>query len=136
VSPVTEEESKVKNAMLRAVLVSMIAIVPAVSYAQSGGNANGPVTRAQVNQELIDLESVGYNPAAANNATYPDDVELAMRRLARKRADEARLAQERKRHEQEPVAQSGYGDPPAVNVESGGPATVSGGVQPPAYRHH
>ena len=120
--------------MLRAALVSMMAIVPAVSFAQSGGNGNGPVTRAQVTQELIDLESVGYNPSASNNATYPNDVELAMRRLAEKRADEARLAQERQR--QEPVAQSGYGDPPAVNVESGGPATVSGGEPPPAYRHH
>ncbi|MFT0168269.1 DUF4148 domain-containing protein [Paraburkholderia mimosarum] len=72
--------------MLRAAVVSMMAIVPAVSFAQSAGNGNGPVTRAQVSQELIDLESVGYNPSAANNATYPDDVELAMRRLAEKRA--------------------------------------------------
>ncbi len=120
--------------MLRAAVVSMMAIVPAVSFAQSAGNGNGPVTRAQVSQELIDLESVGYNPSAANNATYPDDVELAMRRLAEKRAEQARLAQERQR--QEPVAQSGYGDPPAVNVESGGPATVSGGEPSRVYRHH
>jgi hypothetical protein len=117
--------------MLRAALVSMMAIVPAVSFAQSVNN--GPVTRAQVLQELADLESVGYNPASANDATYPEDAQRAMRRLAEKRANEARLAQVRE--QQEAVAQSGYGDPPAVNVESGGPAAVAGG-QPPAYRHH
>jgi hypothetical protein len=118
----------VKNAMLRAALVSMMAIVPAVSFAQSAGTHNGPVTRAQVLQELVDLESVGYNPASANDATYPEDVQSAMRRLTEKRANEARLAQEQ-------VAQSGYGTPPAPNAEAGAPA-ASGSEPPPAYRHH
>ena len=125
-------ESKVKNAMLRTALVSLMAIVPAVSFAQSVNN--GPVTRAQVIQELIDLESVGYNPASANDATYPEDAQRAMRRLTEKRANEARLAQERQQQEQ--IAQSGYGDAPAVNVEAGGPAAVTGGEQAHAYRHH
>ncbi|WP_321929465.1 DUF4148 domain-containing protein [Paraburkholderia guartelaensis] len=116
-----------KNAMLRAALVSMMAIVPAVSFAQSAGTHNGPVTRAQVLQELVDLESVGYNPASANDATYPEDVQRAMRRLAEKRANEARLAQEQ-------VAQSGYGAPPAPDTEAGAPAVS--GSEPPAYRHH
>ncbi|MCP3709627.1 DUF4148 domain-containing protein [Paraburkholderia sp. CNPSo 3274] len=118
----------VKNAILRAALVSMMAIVPAVSFAQSTGTQNGPVTRAQVLQELADLESVGYNPASANDVTYPEDVQRAMRRLTEKRANEARLAQAQ-------VAQSGYGAPPAQNGEAGAPAAVSGS-EPPAYRHH
>lgn len=118
----------VKNAMLRAALVSMMAIVPAVSFAQSAGTHNGPVTRAQVLQELVDLESVGYNPASANDAAYPEDVQNAMRRLTEKRANEARLAQQQ-------VAQSGYGAPAAQNGEAGTPAAVSGS-EPPAYRHH
>ncbi|WP_092003867.1 DUF4148 domain-containing protein [Paraburkholderia lycopersici] len=120
--------------MQRMALVSMMAIVPAVSFAQSSSNNNGPVTRAQVIQELIDLESVGYHPASANDATYPDDAQSAMRRLAAKRADEARLAQERQ--QQEPAAQSGYGAPPAPSGESGAPAVVSGGATPSVYRHH
>jgi hypothetical protein len=125
-------ESQVKNAMLRAALVSMMAIVPAVSFAQSANN--GPVTRAQVIQELVDLESVGYNPASANDVTYPEDAQRAMRRLAEKRANEARVAQERQQQDQ--LAQSGYGAPPAVNVEAGGAAAVPGGEQAHAYRHH
>jgi hypothetical protein len=95
---------------------------------------NGLVTRAQVIQELVDLESVGYNPASANDATYPEDAQRAMRRLTEKRANEARLAQERQQQEQ--IAQSGYGDAPAVNVEAGSPAAVTGGEQAHAYRHH
>ncbi|PVX71255.1 uncharacterized protein DUF4148 [Paraburkholderia unamae] len=118
-------ESTVKNAMVRTALVSMMAIVPAMSFAQSVSNNNGPVTRAQVVQELIDLESVGYNPASANDVTYPEDAQRAMRLLAEKRAKEARLAQERQQQGQ--VAQSGYGAPPAANGEAGAPAAVSGG---------
>ncbi|WP_343670730.1 DUF4148 domain-containing protein [Paraburkholderia heleia] len=122
-----------KNAMRRAALVSMIAIVPAVSFAQSSSTHNGPVTRAQVLQDLMDLESVGYRPASANDATYPEDVQSAMRRLAEKRANEARLAREQ-------VAQSGYGAPPAPNAEASAPAAVSGSEPPPGYRdtyrHH
>ncbi|MBB2928930.1 hypothetical protein FHX59_003361 [Paraburkholderia silvatlantica] len=118
----------VKNAMLRAALVAMMAIVPALSFAQSSSTHNGPVTRAQVLQELIDLESVGYRPASANDATYPEDVQSAMRRLAEKRANEARLAQEQ-------IAQSGYGAPPAPNAEASAPAAVSGSEPPPGHCH-
>ncbi|WP_321964755.1 DUF4148 domain-containing protein [Paraburkholderia sp. J7] len=127
-----------KNVMLRAALVSMMAIVPAVSFAQANSTQNaaqnGPVTRAQVLQELVDLESVGYNPASANDVNYPEDVQSAMHRLAEKRANEARLAQARQQQEQ--VAQSGYGAPPAQNGEAGAAAAVSGSEPPPAYRHH
>jgi len=107
-----------KSPMLRAALVSMIAIVPAISFAQSV--QNGPVTRAQVLQEIVDLESVGYNPSVPNNVTYPQDIQDAMRRLAEKRANEARLA-----HEQQ-VAQSGSGAQPVPGTESGGPAVPAG----------
>nr|WP_321938513.1 DUF4148 domain-containing protein [Paraburkholderia sp. J8-2] len=128
--------------MLRVALVSMMAIVPAVSFAQANSTQNGaqntaqngPVTRAQVLQELVDLESVGYNPASANDVNYPEDVQSAMHRLAEKRANEARLAQARQQQEQ--VAQSGYGAPAAQNGEAGAAAAVSGSEPPPAYRHH
>ncbi|WP_415764695.1 DUF4148 domain-containing protein [Paraburkholderia sp. J10-1] len=124
--------------MLRVALVSMMAIVPTVSFAQANSTQNtaqnGSVTRAQVLQELVDLESVGYNPASANDVNYPEDVQSAMHRLAEKRANEARLAQARQQQEQ--VAQSGYGAPPAQNGEAGAPAAVSGSEPPPAYRHH
>jgi hypothetical protein len=125
----------VKNAMLRTALVSMIALVPAIpaiSFAQS--IHNGPVTRAQVLQELVDLESVGYNPATGNDINYPDDVQRAMQRLEARRADEARLAQEQAQPQQD-ITQSGYGAEPVQTSEAGGPAPARNS-EPPAYLHH
>ncbi|WP_321786237.1 DUF4148 domain-containing protein [Paraburkholderia sp. J94] len=118
-----------KNAMLRTALVSIMAIAPAIAFAQS--IHNGPVTRAQVLQELKDLESVGYNPSQASNANYPNDIEEAMRRLEAKRADEARLAQAQAQPRAQDVAQSnqaaeaveavqsGYGTEPAQSGQTG-----------------
>jgi hypothetical protein len=112
------QESKVKNAMLRTALVSMMAIAPAIAFAQS--IQNGPVTRAQVLQELKDLEAVGYNPSQASNANYPNDIEAAMRRLEAKRAEEARVAQAQPRvQDVAEVDQAGYGAEPAQAVETG-----------------
>ncbi|WP_310633438.1 DUF4148 domain-containing protein [Paraburkholderia sp.] len=127
-----------KNAMLRTALVSMMAIAPAIAFAQS--IHNGPVTRAQVLQELKDLESVGYNPSQASNANYPNDIEEAMRRLEAKRADEARLAQAQARPRAQDVAQSnqaveavqsGYGTEPAQSGQTGTRA-----AQPAAEAQH
>jgi hypothetical protein len=47
---------------------------PALTFAQS---SDEPVTRAQVRAELIQLEQVGYNPATADNANYPDRIQAA-----------------------------------------------------------
>lgn len=105
-----------KTAMFRTAVVSMMFAVPAISFAQSTNNA--PVTRAEVKQQIVDLESVGYNPAHLNDATYPQDVQAAMQRLGEKRADEARLAQERQ------IAQTSYGSSPAQGSESGGPSSA------------
>ncbi|WP_332112512.1 DUF4148 domain-containing protein [Burkholderia sp. IMCC1007] len=55
---------------------------PAMSYAQSSRSA---LTRAQVRQELLDLESVGYNPSIGDGDSYPDDIVAAQERLAAKR---------------------------------------------------
>jgi hypothetical protein len=104
------QESEMKNAMLRTAVVSMLVMVPAISFAQSTNN--GELTRAQVKQQIVDLESVGYNPAHVDDATYPQDVQAAMQRLDAKRAAEAR------------VAQSSYGSAPAQNSESGGPSAA------------
>ncbi|CAM2150257.1 DUF4148 domain-containing protein [Paraburkholderia tropica] len=116
-----------KNAMLRTALVSMMAIAPAIAFAQS--IQNGPVTRAQVLQELKDLESVGYNPSQASNANYPNDIEAAMVRLEAKRAEEARVAQAQPRvqsvaevdsaDQAARAAQAGYGAEPAQAGQTG-----------------
>jgi hypothetical protein len=124
----------VKNAMLRTALVSMIAVIPAMSFAQS--IHNGPVTRAQVVQELVDLESVGYSPASGNEVNYPDDIQAALRRLEAKRADQARVAQQQQSQPQGDIAQSGYGAQPVQTSEAGGPAAALPGAEPAAYTHH
>ncbi|MGI0508088.1 DUF4148 domain-containing protein [Burkholderia sp. ZZQ-2] len=55
---------------------------PAVSYAQS---SHSTLTRAQVRQELFDLEAVGYDPVASNGDNYPGDIVAAQERLTAKR---------------------------------------------------
>lgn len=43
------------------------------------------LTRAEVRAGLIELESVGYNPALSNNLEYPNDIIGAQKRLFEKR---------------------------------------------------
>ncbi|TOZ53150.1 hypothetical protein DIJ60_19005, partial [Burkholderia pseudomallei] len=61
---------------------ALVLAAPVVSFAQS---SSGSLTRAQVIQELVDLESVGYQPSRGNDNTYPDDIQAAQRRLDAKR---------------------------------------------------
>ncbi|WP_118185539.1 DUF4148 domain-containing protein [Paraburkholderia phosphatilytica] len=48
----------------------------------------GSPTHAQLENELAELESVGYNPSAGDDADYPNDIERAEKLLrAKYRAD-------------------------------------------------
>ncbi|AOJ70966.1 MULTISPECIES: DUF4148 domain-containing protein [Burkholderia] len=47
-------------------------------------HTNGPVTRAQLMNELSELESVGYNPSAGDENGYPDDIDDAQQKLMQK----------------------------------------------------
>lgn len=103
---------KTRN-LLQAAIVAALVAAPALSFAQAQSDA--PKTRAEVKAELIQLEKAGYNPATANDATYPSDIQAA----------EARVSQ------QEGVAQapaaetSGYGPATSGSSQSGGqPATL------------
>lgn len=89
---------------------AVLLAAPALSFAQS---AQSPVTRAQVLQELVDLESVGYNPARGEAGNYPEDILAAQARL-----DAQRSAGHR-------AAQAAYGP-------AGAPATESGVAAKPA----
>nr|WP_249172927.1 DUF4148 domain-containing protein [Burkholderia vietnamiensis] len=75
------QENLVKSLVVTAA-AAVLLVAPALSFAQS---AKAPVTRAQVLQELYDLESVGYNPALGDAGNYPDDLMAAQQRLAAKR---------------------------------------------------
>ncbi|NIF88017.1 DUF4148 domain-containing protein [Burkholderia sp. Cy-637] len=44
----------------------------------------GPVTHAQIVNELSELESVGYQPSAGDDSDYPDDIDSAQQRLMQK----------------------------------------------------
>ncbi|MFC0400294.1 DUF4148 domain-containing protein [Paraburkholderia rhizosphaerae] len=44
---------------------------PALSFAQS------PITRAQVNAELAQVEHAGYDPSNGENVNYPADIQAA-----------------------------------------------------------
>lgn len=67
--------------LVYSVIAVAVLAVPAASFAQS----NGPVTRAQVRNELIELERAGYNPATANKNEYPDNLQAALERVAAQR---------------------------------------------------
>jgi Domain of unknown function (DUF4148) len=80
---------------------------PTVSFAQQ---SNGPVTRAQVRAELVELEKAGYT-SHGENATYPEDIEAA----------EARVAAQ---HD----GANSYGDVDSASSASGAPAGVRAGA--------
>ncbi|CAM2156895.1 MULTISPECIES: DUF4148 domain-containing protein [Paraburkholderia] len=68
------------KSLLKAVALAAVLAVPAVSFAQSQPE-NGPVTRAQVRNELKQLESVGWRPNVVS-PYYPEDYRAAQARLA------------------------------------------------------
>ncbi|MDN7491626.1 DUF4148 domain-containing protein [Burkholderia sp. AU45274] len=82
---------------------------PAVSYAQS---SHSTLTRAQVRQELFDLESVGYELIAADGDNYPGDIVAAQERLAAKRLAERKSAE------------AAYGSNGVPGTDSGAPAVA------------
>ena len=66
------------KSLIKAVALAAVLAAPIVSFAQT----NEPVTRAQVRNELIQLEKAGYNPATANDNDYPADLQAAEARVA------------------------------------------------------
>jgi hypothetical protein len=70
----------IKALIPAAVIVSALA-APSFAFAQD----NGPVTRAQVEAELAQLERAGYNAGADHNA-YPAHIQAAEARVAAQNA--------------------------------------------------
>lgn len=58
---------------IKAVLVVAVALVPALAFAQP----SGPLTRAQVRAELVELENAGYNPLADCSGDCPESLPRA-----------------------------------------------------------
>ena len=69
------------KSLVSAVALASALAAPAVSFAQQ---SNGPVTRAQVRAELVQLEKAGWSPAMdmGNNPHYPDGIQAAEAKVA------------------------------------------------------
>ncbi|MFM0480598.1 DUF4148 domain-containing protein [Paraburkholderia strydomiana] len=65
--------------LLQAVIIVVALATPLSSFAQQ---SNGPVSRAQVRAEVVQLEKAGYNPAQRDEARYPADIQAAEARVA------------------------------------------------------
>ncbi|PVX97536.1 DUF4148 domain-containing protein [Paraburkholderia unamae] len=89
------------KSLIQAVAVAVALVVPVASFAQS----NGPVTRAQVRAELVQLEKAGYHVGDGDQAHYPDAIQAA----------EAKVAAQQ-------VATNGYGGVVSGSSEAGRPA--------------
>jgi hypothetical protein len=105
-------EVRIMKSLIKAVAIAAVLAVPAVSFAQS--NESG-VTRAQVRNELIQLEKAGYNPATANDATYPADIQAAEHRVQEQNAQAVA---------QQPAADTGYGAATGGTSQAGAPARL------------
>ena len=64
------------------VVAAVLAIPAASSFAQASAASNGPVTRAQVRAELVQLEQAGYRPGAGDHTSYPVQLQAAEARVA------------------------------------------------------
>lgn len=63
--------------LIQSLVLAAVVAFPAVSFAQS----NPPLTRAEVRQQLAELESAGYNPTS-DQTQYPQNIEAAQARLS------------------------------------------------------
>lgn len=80
---------------------------PALTLAQQSSDQS--VTRAQVRDDLVQMEQAGYDPSRADNAHYPTNVQAAESRVAVQ--DDAQLTN------------NAMGGVAAGSSASGGPAT-------------
>jgi hypothetical protein len=65
------------KAFISAFIVASALIAPALAFAQT----NGPLTRAEVKAQLVQLEATGYKPSS-DHTTYPRNIQAAEARIA------------------------------------------------------
>jgi Domain of unknown function (DUF4148) len=66
------------KALIPAVVIASALAAPTFAFAQQ---SNGPVTRAEVKAQLVQLEKAGYNPGG-DEIDYPNDIQAAEARVA------------------------------------------------------
>jgi hypothetical protein len=67
------------KSFVKAVAVAAVVVAPALSFAQSDSS----VTRAQVQQDLRQVEAAGYDPSRSDQTSYPSDIQAAESRVQR-----------------------------------------------------
>jgi hypothetical protein len=70
------------KSLIQAVVIAVAIAAPVASFAQS----SQPLTRAQVREQLVQLEQAGYRPSLGNDPDYPADVQAAEARVAAENA--------------------------------------------------
>jgi uncharacterized protein DUF4148 len=103
------------KALVKAVLIACALGAPTFAFAQA---ANVPVTRAEVQADLVRVEQAGYHPAA-KDTYYPADIQAA----------EAKIAAQR----QTPEAASVGGEAAGVS-QDGAPSALN--TTQPIFTHH
>jgi hypothetical protein len=76
-------EGNIMKTLIQTAAIAMALALPVAAFAQS----DAPVTRAEVQAQLRQLESAGYNPAG-DKAHYPAGIEAAQARIDAQHADE------------------------------------------------
>jgi len=66
------------KSLVQAVVIAATFAAPVAVFAQS----SQPLTRAQVREQLVQIEKAGYNPARSNPYDYPADIQAAEARVA------------------------------------------------------
>jgi len=66
------------KSLICAVFTASVVAAPVVAFAQS----NGPLTREQVQDEIVQLEKAGFNPANANTVDFPTNSQIAQAPMA------------------------------------------------------
>ncbi|MFL9934147.1 DUF4148 domain-containing protein [Paraburkholderia sp. RL18-103-BIB-C] len=66
------------NTVSKIFLCAVTLCAPAVTFAHS----EDTITRAQVREELVQLERAGYHPATGEDPHYPDDIQAAEAKVA------------------------------------------------------
>jgi len=73
------------KSLIQAVAVAVALVVPVASFAQS----HSTITRAQVREELVQLQKVGYHVGDGDQAHYPDAVQAALVKVSAQNGNSA-----------------------------------------------
>ncbi|WP_321795334.1 DUF4148 domain-containing protein [Caballeronia sp. J97] len=104
------------NKFIGIAAVALAFAAPVASFAQS----NQPLTRAEVRQQIVQLEKAGYNPGVISDSKYPADIQAA----------EARVAAQNGR------AQSDFGGASEGSAQSGARVNAIQADVFPTFAHH